>query len=431
MGRKGLGPVARLGSGRDRVLDATKAVALLVVVVGHSFAWDVGTGTPASVLDLRPDLAWATWTAQVLPLFFAAGAVSNLGSWRRDADVGRFLRRRMVRLGTPALVYTAVWTALLVPLAVVIPTAALAGRFLSQLVWFLGVYAAIVVAVPWTSRAVGRPLTTLSLWLGAIVVVDALRWNVSATIGWLNLVLVWGWLHQVGYALPRLRSANPVALVAGVVLSGGLAVTLAVVGPYSASMVSYVGDPEPSNLSPPTLVVALYGLGLVLLLAALWPGLAGALRSDRTYLVVGGLGSRAVGIYLWHIPLVALVAGGAWALGFDAPPLSPPWWLVHLLGFVVVLAVAWFVAGWAAGVDRAVRARLAARPRRPLPALPFAIAVPVALLAVSTTGVGTWWGPGPLGISTSSLVNLAALGVALWGLGVGGSHVRLPSGTPA
>ena len=45
-----------------------------------------------------------------------------------------------------------------------------------------------------------------------------------------------------------------------------LAVVLAVLGPYSSSLVTYAADPEPSTLSPPTLVVALYGLGLVLVL---------------------------------------------------------------------------------------------------------------------------------------------------------------------
>ena len=411
--------LAAAAGGRDRVLDAVKAFALLVVVIAHSIAWDVGTGTPASVLDLRPDIAWATWTLQILPLFFAAGAVSNLGSWSRRADAGAFLRRRLLRLGTPGLVYSGFWTALLLPLVLVVPLAELAGRFLSQLLWFLGVYAAVVAAVPWTARWTRRPVLTLALWTAAIVAVDALRWNVAPGLGWINLLLVWGFVHQVGYHLPALRRRRPALLVAGAVAAIGAAVALAVVGPYSSSMVSYAGDPEPSNMSPPTVVVALYGLGLVLALAALWPALTRLLAHDRLYLVVAAFGSRAVGVYLWHIPLVALVAGAAWGLGFAAAPLSPVWWGVHVLGFAVVLTGAWFVAGVAGRGDRALQRWGAARPRRPLPVLPFAVAVPLAVLSMSPTGFATWWGPGLLGVPSSSVLNLAVLAVGWWGLAVG------------
>ena len=411
--------IARLTAGRDRVLDAVKAFALLVVVLAHSIAWDVGTGTPASVLDLRPDIAWATWTLQILPLFFAAGAVANLASWNREPHAGPFLRRRILRLGTPGLTYTAFWTALLLPLAIVVPLAEVAGKFLSQLVWFLGVYGAVVAAVPLTARWARRPAPTLALWLAAIAVVDVVRWNLSPTLGWLNLLLVWGFVHQVGYHLPALRAARPLLLLVGAVAAVGAAVALAVLGPYSSSMVSYAGDPEPSNLSPPTLVVALYGLGLVLLLAALWPLLARLLAHDRVYLVVGVFGSRAVGIYLWHIPLVAAAAGLAWWAGFAAPPLSPAWWGVHVVAFALVVTGAWFVAGLAGRADRALRRWGEGRRRRTLPVLPFAFAVPVALLSISPTGFGTWWGAGMLGIPSSSAVNLAVLAVAWWALAVG------------
>jgi len=276
-----------------------------------------------------------------------------------------------------------------------------------------------VTAVPWTARWARRPVLTLALWMATIVAVDALRWNVAPELGWINLLLVWGFVHQVGYHLPALRRRQPALLVAGALAAIGAAVALAVLGPYSSSMVSYAGDPEPSNMSPPTVVVALYGLGLVLALAALWPALTRLLARDRLYLVVAAFGSRAVGIYLWHIPLVALVAGAAWGLGFAAAPLSPVWWGVHVLGFAVVLTGAWFLAGVAGRGERALQRWGAARPRRPLPVLPFAVAVPLAVLSMSPTGFATWWGPGLLGLASSSVLNLAALAVGWWGLAVG------------
>lgn len=411
---------------RDRVLDAARAFALLIVVVAHSLAWDLSTTSPMSVLDLHPDVAGWTWTLQILPLFFAAGAVTNLGSWQRHpAD---FVPRRLLRLGVPALVYTAFWTALLLPAALVIPGADLVGRFLAQLLWFLGVYAAVTAAVPWTARWTARPVLSLGLWLGAIAAVDALRWNVHPTLGQVNLLLVWGFCHQAGYHLPALRRAHPAVLLAGAAAAIASAVGLGVWGPYSSSLVTFAADPEPSNLSPPTLVVALYGLGLVLVLAALWRPLTTLLSRDAVYRVIGAFGSRAVGVYLWHIPIVAVVVGVAWLARFWEPAFTPAWWAAHLLGLALALGLAWLLAGVAARADRTVLGWLA-RLATPIGGLlrdprgatttatnALAVALPLVLLSITTTGFGTWWGPGPLGVPTSSLLNLVLLVAILRGL---------------
>lgn len=69
---------------RDRVLDAVKAIALLLVIAGHSLAWHVRPdGTAVNVLEDAHYLIVLTWLFQVLPLFFAAGAVSNMASLQR------------------------------------------------------------------------------------------------------------------------------------------------------------------------------------------------------------------------------------------------------------------------------------------------------------------------------------------------------------
>lgn len=417
---------------RDRVLDAARAAALGVVVVAHSLAWEVGSGAPANVLDNRPALAWVTWLAQPLPVFFAAGAVANLGSWRRHPDVRDFLHRRAVRLLTPALLYATAWTALLLPLSVVVPGAAVAGRAGSQLLWFLGVYVLVVLAVPVTSRWAGRPWPTLVAWLALIAVVDALRWNVAGTLGWLNLLLVWGFCHQAGYALPALRRARGRRLLAGAVVAGGAAVGLAVLGPWSSSLVSYVGDREPSNLSPPTVVVALYGLAQVLLLAAAWPRLERALASDRLYVAVAGLGSRGIGLYLWHLPVVGLVVGAVLVAGLRPAPLGPVWWALHVLGLGVVVAIGWALAGAAGRVERRVVAALAPwrrwAPSRAATATATGLAG-LVVLNLSVTGFGTWWGTGMLGLPSSSPLTLALLAGGWWLLAR--APARPTAGVPA
>ena len=59
--------VATATAGRDRVLDAAKAVALLLVVLGHSLAWHVlPDGEPVSVLGEVPGLIVLTWLFRVL-----------------------------------------------------------------------------------------------------------------------------------------------------------------------------------------------------------------------------------------------------------------------------------------------------------------------------------------------------------------------------
>src|SRR5690606_27413471 len=120
------------------------------------------------------------------------------------------------------------------------------GRFLAQLLWFLGVYAAVVVAVPWTTRWAGRPGLTLPAWFVVLVLVDVLRLTVVEPVGWVNLIAVWGFLHQLGYLLPALARVSSSLLAAGAAAALGAAALLALLGPYSTSLVTYASDPAPS-----------------------------------------------------------------------------------------------------------------------------------------------------------------------------------------
>jgi peptidoglycan/LPS O-acetylase OafA/YrhL len=416
---------------RDRVLDGVRASALGVVVLGHALAWDVSTGTPVSIADTRPDLVWLTWVVQVLPLFFAVGAVVNLGSLRRRPRFGSYARRRLVRLGVPSLVYATFWTALLLPLAPFVPLAEVAGDYLATLTWFLGVYAAAVLATPWTSTWAARaPALTIGAWFAAIVAVDVVRFTVAPLVGWLNVVLVWCWLHQLGFHLPALRRRPAGHLLALAAATFAAAALLAGPGPYASALVTFDLTDDRSNFTPPTAVLALFGAAQVLVLAAVYPWLTRLLARERVWGVVGPASARAIGLYLWHIPWVGAVAVVAWETGFAAAPLSWPWWLAHAAGLAVVIPLTWLTAGLAAEGDRAVITWLAGRRRRRLPAAPFALLAPVALLLVTITGYGTWGGTVFLGIvPSSSLLSLALLATAVWGLAVSDAS-RVASGMP-
>lgn len=397
--------------GRDRVLDAVKAGALVLVVVGHSLAWHLTpTGQPTNILEVAPAMSVLTWVFQILPLFFAAGAVSNAASFRRHTTEG-FLRGRTLRLTTPVVLYTAVWTVLLLPPAILLDPVAAAGMFLAQLLWFAGVYLIVVAAVPLTIRWTRRPWPTITIWTAVVVVIDAQRIaGGPEAISWLNLLLVWGLLHQIGYHLPRLRRAPRLLLTGGAVAAFTMAVAAAVLGPYSRSMISVGADPRLSNLAPPSIVLLLYGAGQILLLAALWPWLQRLLGNDRVWAAVAVVGARGMGIYLWHIPLVTLAVAAVLATGWRPDPLSVPWWMLHVAVVIVVLPGAWWVAGFAARGEAVLRRA----PRLfPLPAVFAAVAVAVVILNTSVTGFATWTGSGMLGLPASSLLNLLLL-VALW-----------------
>ena len=385
---------------RDRVLDAIKALALLVVIAGHSLAWHIPPdGTPVNVLEQAHYLVPLTWIFQVLPLFFAAGAVSNAASLTRHGRA-QYLQSRGSRLLAPAVVYATFWTVILYPLHAVG-----VGRFLAQLLWFAGVYllvaAAAVVTVRWTSR----PGLTLGVWLLLIMAIDLLRFTDLAGFAWLNMLLVWGWLHQVGYYLPTLRDRRT-AIPAGLALIA-IAVLVAISGPFSVSLISVNGIPGFSNLAPPSVVLALFGSGQILLVAGLWPRLQRWFSNDSIWTVVAVIGARGMGMYLWHIPLVGVAAGSAMLLGFAAPALSLTWWAVHLMVVALVIPLAWLLAGVASTPERWLT-RLPGLARAGLGCALGGFAV----LNTAATGFGTWWGEGAAGLPSSAALNLVLMMLA-------------------
>jgi hypothetical protein len=304
------------------------------------------------------------------------------------------------------LVYATFFSALLLPLALVLGgPAQFVGKFLAQLLWFAGVYLVVVALVPWTSRHQGWPV--LLAWFAAIVAVDVLRLQADPALGWLNMLLVWGWLHQVGYRLPALRSGPKPALVAAALVCLGAALALAFLGPYSNAMVSVAGDPEPSNLAPPTVVVALHGLALVLLLAAAADPLDRLLQRPRWWVPIAVLGSRGMGLYLWHIPIVGTIAGACLMRDIAPPALSGRWWALHAATAVVVIGGAWLLAGIAAKaqplLDR-VPARTGTGRSSALTA-----AAGMLTLLLSVTGFGSWWTTAFLGLPAGTALVLGLL----------------------
>ena len=385
-------------AGRDRYVDFLRVVSIATVVLGHWTITAVGRSadglTAGNVLSTTPGLWLATWVLQVMPVFFFVGGFSNMVSWqaleRRGGGYVEYLSGRMARLLRPVLAFAAIW--LVLPLALGrlgLPgeQVELVGRVMGQPLWFLGVYLVVVALAP----AMVRLHRRFRLWVpaalaAAAAAVDALRLAAGVQeAGYLNLLLVWALVQQVGFfyadgSLERL-SRRALAGLAAAGLAG--LVVLTGTGLYPPSMVGLPGDE--SNMSPPTVcIVALtvWQVGLVMLLR----GRVSAWLARRgPWTAVIAVGSMAMTLYLWHI--TAMVALYGLVLAVDGPLPTPAtgwWWATRPLWLALLALVLAPMALALARFERQGLALRKARKGRPGPTRSAARAVetPAGRLAV-------------------------------------------------
>ncbi|MGN9775860.1 acyltransferase family protein [Micromonospora sp. H33] len=371
---------------RDRYVDLLRALAIVLVVLGHWTVATIGydaTGQPTGRSAL-PDLPWAyplTWAVQVMPVFFLVGGYANAASLtarrRRGGDATGWLLGRSARLLRPTTV-----------LVVVLAAAALVARALGAepvliraVVWFatipLWFLAAYLVVVPLTPvmyalhRRYGL-LVPLAL-AGLVAVGDLGRLLGPAETALPNYLFGWLAVHQLGFAWydartepppqdghagpppdrrtgPRSRRL-PVSRRAGwTALLGGLAVALLLTGPgpYPVSMINVPGEPL-DNAAPPSLALLALTtaqLGLILLLrgrAERWLG------RDRPWMAVIAVNAVVLTVFLWHLTATILLVGALDAVGLLPTPApgSAAWfaWRVPwalLLATVLAVLVAVF-----------------------------------------------------------------------------------------
>jgi hypothetical protein len=338
---------------RNRVVDLLRAVSIAVVVLGH---WTMAAVVIRRGLQASNILSLATWTHpftwlfQVMPVFFLVGGYANALSWRsarrRGVGYGAWLRgraRRLVLPVVPVLVFWLVvgWVAL--RLGMDWRTVRLASTVSLMPTWFLAAYVVITAIAP----------TALSLWerwgwvsvaagLALASVVDAASLvSGSVLAGFVNYLLVWGTVHQLGFAwldgaLAGWRRRLMLCL-------SGLVGTLALVifGPYPVSMVG-VDTSTVTNTYPPRVTLLLLGMfqsGLLLL----FEGPAErAMRHLRAWTVVVALNLRIMTVYLWHVTAMVLIIalsellGGA---GLTIAPMTTLWWLTRPVWYLPVGAL--------------------------------------------------------------------------------------------
>lgn len=338
---------------RDQAIDLIRFGCLVVVVILHSMMSAAVLGpdgrvAPTVALSTTAGFAAASWFFQVMPLFFIIGGYAGITGWRRTRARGGiwtdYLRARLRRLAVP--------TAVLVVIAGIGLSAAAdmgvsseliveASRRIGQPLWFLAVYlglsSLVPVAVHFHERAPRRSLAVLA---GAVIAVDVLaRTTGIAGLGYLNFVVVWPLIQQLGFffadAVDRPISRPVVwsALAAALGLLGGLVAA----GVYSPNMLV--------NLNPPTGALVLLGVAQLCVLhlfharlnqalnvdqlsaeSTMVPGeapaaLAEAAPSSRILTaqfwarVIAWGNSYGMQVYLWHMSVVIVLIG---ALGWLA-----------------------------------------------------------------------------------------------------------------
>lgn len=364
--------------GRDRSVDALRAVAVLGVVLGHwlvtALVADGGRLRTASPLQHLPELAPISWLFQTLAVFFLVGGHvatrSHATAQAEGTAYHRWLTARLSRLFKPVaallVLWTAVTTALLLSGTDVTTVRTLAKLALSPL-WFLLVFAALTAATPLVARL--NPLWPLAV----VLHVDLLRFGFGAppAVGWVNLAAGWLVPYSLGAAWTRGELDRPRA--GWVLFVGGTAATAGLVAwaGYPASMVGVPGA-SVSNLDPPTLAAVTFGLGQCGLALLLRERLRRTMRRPLAWAAVAFVNLSAMTIFLWH--QTALMATTATGLpfgplpGLHTPPDHLGWVAARLLwlpAFALTLGLCWaafhvYESGRPRARSRVVRSRRAA-----------------------------------------------------------------------
>lgn len=339
-----------LAAGRDRALDAARAVAMVAVAIGHWLvAEPISTAAGLTVRDVLADLpaaAHLTWVFQVIPLFMVAGFAAGVPSWHRHRDrggtAGEWVARRVWRLLWPTLPVVAFWTLVtqLGDHVLHVDHSLLAAtRGIGVVLWFLAIYVLLMALLPVLDALAERfgTLRVILAFATPALVVDI----VAAQVGyvsstdpswvWVNYLLWWAPVGLAGRWWPR--TGEPRTRRVALLAAAGAFVLLVLVtraGWYAVSMVSVAGEAR-SNSLPPTLALALLATVQVGVLFAFAEPLRRKLAEPRWYVPVAVTGGRAMTIYLWHLigPVIAtvvLVVPGFWpapAVGTGA------WWLTR------------------------------------------------------------------------------------------------------
>ncbi|MBO0864608.1 MAG: acyltransferase [Mycobacterium sp.] len=338
---------------RDLAVDFYRVSGVVLIVLGHWLAGcvtyhDGQFGRQNPLVD-QPWTQWLTWPFQAVPVFFLVAGYAGAVSWthRCEADgMARqaWLRHRLARVLGPTAVYVGLVSIVVVVLDVCgVARFALdyAGWAVAMHLWFLAVYLLVVSLTPIAIAAQRR----WAMWVPgmltlAVVVVDAIAVGGHVPyVGWLNYLLCWGTLYQLGIAWHG-------GLLAGrrpVLLAAASAVALALLiwpGPYPISMIDVPGQTV-QNSSPPTVAMLAFACMQAGVAMAVAPALNRVLRRGFVQRVLDTANNNVMALYLWHMVPVIIVALVGYPTGLLPQPIegTAAWWLARLEWAVILSLV--------------------------------------------------------------------------------------------
>ncbi|MFD0422771.1 acyltransferase family protein [Streptomyces parvus] len=390
---------------RDRYVDLLRVASLGAVVLGH---WLMAAVTPDGVgnlLAVVPALQPLTWLLQVMPVFFFVGGFSHALSYRSllrkrpeaapgaaaDSVYSAFLRARLQRLLRPTMVFVLVWGAAALLVQLLGGGGGLTGvtlRMVTQPLWFIGIYLAMVAFTPPLLKLHERyGWGAFAVLAGAAVTVDVLRFAVGVPyVEFLNFAFVWLAVHQLGF----LRADGRIRLRRAALLAGGGLVTataLVAFGPYPLSMVGMPGE-KVSNMAPPTLALLAHGLWLVGAVELLRAPAARVLERPRVWRTVVAANGVAMTAFLWHLTAMFGVYGALLALDVALPePASAVWWAQVPLRLALAAALTAALVAAFRTFERPAAATTPVQGHGPLAALGATLCL-LGVLGLSIVGFG-------------------------------------------
>lgn len=334
-------------AGRDRYVDFIRAFSLLVVVAWHwvftIIVWEDDGPHASNPIGFTTGLWLFTWAFQVMPLFFYVGGYGHLRSWERARSRGQsiwtLVGRRLQRLAVPTLALLGVWVVigLIVSLIFDWDWTWRAITLVVSPLWFMGVYLMLVIVLPAALWLHERFDSIVLVALAGIAgLVDVIRFRYDVTwIGLINMVVVWGLCHQLGFFYDRIVASR--RTVDWTLLMGGAFALTALVtsGLYPGSMVGVPG--ERSNMAPPTVCI----VALVLLQAGILEIVRPSIerRLDRPgWARVNDLTNRfALPLFLFHSTGMALYRALNYTVFGNRTDVARPnlmWWVTRPLAFI-------------------------------------------------------------------------------------------------
>lgn len=325
------------GVARDPVMDLVRVTCVVVVVIGHllMIGAEVVPGRGLVVERTLLETIWigpVSWIAQIMPVFFVVGGFAGIGAWRRlETSGGRaadFIRSRILRLARPAIpLFVAVALGILVMHLTGVDPVSI--RFIclgiSSPLWFLAAYAFAQAMLPGLATFHTRaPWRTLAVLAAAAAICDIMRFATGfEALALLDMTFVWLFAQQLGFWIAdgwfQARSRGMVAAIG----AGAYLLLAGLVG------IGYPGNML-DNLYPPNFAIVALALGQTSLLVLAHPALARLMIPRTVRFVVATLGSRLMTIYLWHLPVFALVIGLLLLTPLPAPAAgSAAWWLTR------------------------------------------------------------------------------------------------------